>query len=74
MMLEEMNGWLKAQGYTPQTDIVLHDIVDVQKEKSLEVHSEKLALAYGLISAQPGTPIKIVKNLRICSDCHAVTK
>ncbi|XWS45204.1 hypothetical protein CRYUN_Cryun15aG0116100 [Craigia yunnanensis] len=53
MMLEEMNAWLKAHGYTPQTDIVLHDIGDVQKEQSLEVHSEKLALAYGLISTQP---------------------
>ncbi|XWS33546.1 hypothetical protein CRYUN_Cryun22dG0092300 [Craigia yunnanensis] len=74
MMLEEMNGWLKAHGYTPQTDSVLHDIGDVQKEQSLEVHSEKLALSYGLISTQPGTPIKIVKNLRVCSDCHAVTK
>ncbi|EOX91580.1 Tetratricopeptide repeat (TPR)-like superfamily protein [Theobroma cacao] len=73
-MLEEMNGWLKAHGYTPQTDIVLHDIGDVQKEQSLEVHSEKLALAYGLICTQPGTPIKIVKNLRVCSDCHAATK
>ncbi|KAL1066968.1 hypothetical protein V6Z11_D12G098000 [Gossypium hirsutum] len=73
-MLEAMNGWLKAHGYTPQTEIVLHDIGDEQKEQSLEVHSEKLALAYGLISTQPGTPIKIVKNLRVCSDCHAVTK
>ncbi|XP_022740228.1 pentatricopeptide repeat-containing protein ELI1, chloroplastic [Durio zibethinus] len=74
LMLEEMNGWLKAHGYIPQTDIVLHDIGDLQKEQSLEVHSEKLALAYGLISTQHGTPIKIVKNLRVCSDCHAATK
>ncbi|KAJ6929908.1 hypothetical protein NC652_013695 [Populus alba x Populus x berolinensis] len=27
-------------------------------------HSEKLALAFGLI--------RIVKNLRICEDCHSV--
>ncbi|OMP01870.1 hypothetical protein COLO4_11506 [Corchorus olitorius] len=74
MMLEEMNGWVKAHGYTPQTEIVLHDIEDWQKEQSLEVHSEKLALAYGLISTKPGTPIKIVKNLRVCPDCHAVIK
>ncbi|KAL5753065.1 hypothetical protein ACOSQ2_023572 [Xanthoceras sorbifolium] len=74
MKLEEMNGWLRAQGYTPQTDIVLHDIGEAQKEQSLEVHSEKLAIAFGLISTQPGTTIKIVKNLRVCLDCHAVTK
>ncbi|KAK3221578.1 hypothetical protein Dsin_008603 [Dipteronia sinensis] len=74
MKLQQMNGWIKAQGYTPQTDIVLHDIGEAQKERSLEVHSEKLAIAFGLISTQPGTTIKIVKNLRVCLDCHAVTK
>lgn len=73
-MLEEINGWLKAHGYTPQTDIVLHDLGEKQKEQSLEVHSEKLAIAFGLISTKPGTTIKIVKNLRVCLDCHAVTK
>lgn len=73
-MLEEINGWLKTHGYTPQTDIVLHDLEDAQKERSLGVHSEKLALAFGLITTKPGTTIKIVKNLRVCADCHAVTK
>ncbi|MED6120232.1 hypothetical protein PIB30_019022 [Stylosanthes scabra] len=74
LMLEEMNCWLKAKGYTPKTDIILHDLGEQQKEQSLEVHSEKLALAFGLISTRPGTPIKIVKNLRVCLDCHAVMK
>lgn len=74
LMLEEMNCWLKDRGYTPKTDVVLHDIGEEQKELSLEVHSEKLALAFGLISTRPGTKIKIVKNLRVCLDCHAVMK
>ncbi|KAI8028960.1 hypothetical protein LOK49_LG01G03228 [Camellia lanceoleosa] len=74
VMLEEMNQWLEAHGYTPQTDIVLHDIGEFEKKRSLEVHSEKLAIAFGLISSQPGATIKIVKNLRVCSDCHTVTK
>lgn len=74
LMLEEMNCRLKANGYTPKTDLVLHDIGEEQKELSLEVHSEKLALAFGLISTRPGTTIKIVKNLRVCLDCHSVMK
>lgn len=74
MMIKEMNQWLKAHSYTPQIDTVLHDLGEREKEQSLEVHSEKLAIAFGLISTQPGTTIKIVKNLRVCSDCHAVTK
>lgn len=73
-MLEQMNEWIKAQGYASQTETVLHNIGEVEKERSLEVHSEKLALAFGLISTKPGTTIKIVKNLRVCPDCHAVIK
>lgn len=73
-MLGEINGWLKAHGYTPQTGVVLHDIGEAEKARSLEVHSEKLAISFGLISTKPGTAIRIVKNLRVCSDCHAVTK
>ncbi|KAM7263499.1 hypothetical protein ACFE04_001182 [Oxalis oulophora] len=72
--LEEINGWLKDCGYTPQTETVLHDLEKSQREQSLAVHSEKLALAFGLISTRPGTTLKVVKNLRVCPDCHAVTK
>ncbi|XP_030455660.2 pentatricopeptide repeat-containing protein ELI1, chloroplastic [Syzygium oleosum] len=73
-MLEEINSWLKAYNYRAQTDTVLHDLGEEQKEQSLEVHSERLAIAFGLISTEAGTTIRIVKNLRVCSDCHAVTK
>ncbi|KAF6140340.1 hypothetical protein GIB67_011359 [Kingdonia uniflora] len=73
-MLRELSGRLKAHGYTPQTDIVLHDIKESAKEQVLSVHSEKLAIAFGLISTEPETTIKIVKNLRVCTDCHTVTK
>ncbi|KAL6647225.1 hypothetical protein ACP70R_014662 [Stipagrostis hirtigluma subsp. patula] len=72
--LEEMNGLVKEHGHVPQTELVLHDLDEATKEKALAVHSEKLAVAFGLISTPPGTTIKIVKNLRACSDCHAVLK
>uniref|UniRef100_A0A0E0Q3B9 DYW domain-containing protein n=1 Tax=Oryza rufipogon TaxID=4529 RepID=A0A0E0Q3B9_ORYRU len=73
-MLEKMNGIVKEQGHVPQTELVLHDLDEVTKEKALAVHSEKLAVAFGLISTAPGETIKIVKNLRACADCHAVLK
>ncbi|CAN6482442.1 unnamed protein product [Victoria cruziana] len=74
IMLDKLNELLKLEGYIPQTEIVLHDIEDKHKEQSLAIHSERLAIAFGLISTKPGTPIKIVKNLRVCADCHNVTK
>ncbi|KAG9440291.1 hypothetical protein H6P81_020456 [Aristolochia fimbriata] len=73
-MLEELGVLLKREGYVPETEIVLHDIEESDKERVLQVHSEKLAIAYGLISTKPGTTIRIVKNLRVCLDCHTVTK
>ncbi|XP_078434938.1 pentatricopeptide repeat (PPR) superfamily protein [Wolffia australiana] len=37
-------------------------------------HSEKLAVALGLMSTGRGAPILVVKNLRICGDCHSAIK
>ncbi|CAL9149658.1 pentatricopeptide repeat-containing protein At1g08070, chloroplastic-like [Musa acuminata AAA Group] len=37
-------------------------------------HSERLAMAFGLIGTRPDTPLRIVKNLRVCHDCHSVIK
>lgn len=72
--LEEVNSIARARGHVPHTELVLHDLDDAAKERALAVHSEKLALAFGLISTPPRTGIKIVKNLRACADCHAVLK
>lgn len=41
---------LKAAGYVPTTDYVLFDIEEEEKEHFLGCHSEKLAIAFGLIS------------------------
>nr|XP_016485505.1 PREDICTED: pentatricopeptide repeat-containing protein At3g62890-like [Nicotiana tabacum] len=73
-MLAEMENRLKVMGYAPGTDEVLLDIDEEEKESTLFRHSEKLAIAYGLISITPPTPIRIIKNLRICNDCHTAAK
>ncbi|GMH19637.1 hypothetical protein Nepgr_021478 [Nepenthes gracilis] len=41
-----------------------------QCNESTRYHSEKLALAFGLLNAPPKAPIRVIKNLRICRDCH----
>lgn len=72
--MDEIKFRIKAYGYTAKTDLVLHDIGEEDKEDVLNYHSEKLAVAYGLISTVDGTPIQVIKNLRICGDCHTVIK
>ncbi|XP_020215048.1 pentatricopeptide repeat-containing protein At1g34160 [Cajanus cajan] len=72
--LDEIKFRIKAYGYAAETNLVLHDIGEEDKENVLNYHSEKLAVAYGLISTSDETPIQVIKNLRICVDCHAVIK
>ncbi|RHN78468.1 putative tetratricopeptide-like helical domain, DYW domain-containing protein [Medicago truncatula] len=49
----------------------LHDVDDEEKGDQLSEHSEKLALAYAILTLPPGAPIRITKNLRICGDFHS---
>ncbi|KAJ4768398.1 Pentatricopeptide repeat-containing protein [Rhynchospora pubera] len=65
---------VKEQVYVPDTRYVLHDIDQEAKEQALMYHSERLAIAYGLISTPARTPLRIIKNLRICGDCHNAIK
>ncbi|XP_068645852.1 pentatricopeptide repeat-containing protein At3g24000, mitochondrial [Aristolochia californica] len=72
--LEELLQMIKAAGYVADTSFVLHDTDEEQKEQNLWNHSEKLALAYGLISTPKNSTIRVFKNLRVCGDCHSVYK
>ncbi|CAM6098036.1 unnamed protein product [Calypogeia fissa] len=73
-MLKKLTEKLKAEGYSPDTRLVLYNIDEADKELALCSHSEKLAIAYGLMRIPRGEPIRVYKNLRVCSDCHAATK
>ncbi|MCO5553816.1 hypothetical protein L7F22_007342 [Adiantum nelumboides] len=73
----ELNRIVKemyAAGYEPDTRFVLHDIDEAAKIRAINFHSEKLAMCYGFIKTPPRTPIRIIKNLRVCGDCHTATK
>ncbi|CAA6660693.1 unnamed protein product [Spirodela intermedia] len=72
--LEELLSKLRAAGHRPDTGFVLHDVEEEQKEGMVGEHSEKLALAFGLMATPQGAPLQVVKNLRVCGDCHAVFK
>ncbi|XP_008789295.2 pentatricopeptide repeat-containing protein At4g33170 [Phoenix dactylifera] len=72
--LEDLIRRIKGEGYVPDTDYVLLDVEEEEKERSLYYHSEKLAIAYGLISTAPPARIRVIKNLRVCGDCHNAIK
>eukprot|EP01018_Ginkgo_biloba_P002445 Gb_38364 [translate_table: standard] len=73
-VLESLDGQMKEAGYVPDTNFALHDVEKEEKEYILCGHSERQAIAFGLINTCSGTPIRIIKNLRVCGDCHSAAK
>lgn len=73
-LLAKLKRDMQAAGYMPDTQFALYDLEEEEKESEVFQHSEKLALAFGLICIPPGIPIRINKNLRVCGDCHRAIK
>lgn len=73
-MLSKLRNEMEAAGYKPDLKLSLYDLEEEEKAAELAHHSEKLALAFGLLALPLGVPIRITKNLRICGDCHSFFK
>ncbi|KAL8518829.1 hypothetical protein ACS0TY_009978 [Phlomoides rotata] len=73
--LDKIEERLKIAGYVH--DFSQAPLVDEDHEgkgNSLRLHSERLAIAYGLLNSKPGAPVRVFKNLRVCKDCHNFSK
>lgn len=73
-MVDDIGKEIRRAGFVASTSEVLLDLDEEDKEGAVNRHSEKLAIAFALMKTPPGTPIRIVKNLRVCEDCHSATK
>uniref|UniRef100_A0ACD5XDT9 Uncharacterized protein n=1 Tax=Avena sativa TaxID=4498 RepID=A0ACD5XDT9_AVESA len=73
-LLKKLYAKMREEGYVADTGFVLHDVEDEQKEHDIGYHSERLAVAFGIIASPKGSAIKVYKNLRICGDCHNAIK
>ncbi|XP_027935423.1 pentatricopeptide repeat-containing protein At5g43790 [Vigna unguiculata] len=74
LKIGDINRRLQEYGHKPRTSEVLFDVEEEDKEDVLSYHSERLAIAFALIASPSSLPIRIIKNLRVCGDCHAITK
>ncbi|KAJ0234004.1 putative pentatricopeptide repeat-containing protein [Hirschfeldia incana] len=72
--LEDLGNEMRLMGFVPTTECVMFDVEEEEKETVLGYHSEKLAVALGLISTGHDEVIRVVKNLRVCGDCHQAMK
>ncbi|KAJ6916865.1 pentatricopeptide repeat-containing protein [Populus alba x Populus x berolinensis] len=73
-MMDKIWKEIKKMGFAPDTESVLHDLGVEVKDQILRYHSEKLAIAFGIISTPENTTLRIMKNLRVCNDCHNAIK
>lgn len=69
-VLKQLSVHMREAGYVPVTKAALHDVEEESKEEVLLAHSEKLAVVHGLMTSPARGTLRIIKNLRICMDCH----
>ncbi|GAB4842115.1 hypothetical protein Ancab_012073 [Ancistrocladus abbreviatus] len=75
--LDSIHTWLRnIPGNIKQPDShAIPCIEEEEKEEICGIHSEKLALGFALVStACTVHPIRIMKNFRVCGDCHSTAK
>ncbi|KAK1574968.1 hypothetical protein Q3G72_001418 [Acer saccharum] len=72
--LEELEEEMERAGYVADTSSVLQDVDSIEKSQKIRYHSERLAIAFGMITFPPDRPIRVMKNLRVCDDCHTAIK
>ncbi|KAH6803544.1 Tetratricopeptide repeat superfamily protein [Perilla frutescens var. frutescens] len=73
-ILEDMERRMRALGYVSKTEFVLQNVEEEVKVRMLRNHSERLAIAFGILKTRPGMRLLITKNLRVCGDCHEAIK
>lgn len=64
--LEELGEEMAKAGYVADTSFVLKEVGGEEKSQTIRYHSERLAIAFGLITFPQGQPIRVMKNLRVC--------
>ncbi|CAL5196952.1 unnamed protein product [Lathyrus oleraceus] len=73
--MNEIEERLESIGYLPDySGAASVNDINEGKQNTMRLHSERLAIAFGLLNSKPGMPIRVFKNLRVCNDCHKVTK
>ncbi|GLT26749.1 hypothetical protein SLA2020_017940 [Shorea laevis] len=68
--LGDLNERAAKIGYEQDFYSLLNNEEQGQNDPSAFIHSEKLAIAFGLLSLPDAIPVRVIKNLRVCNDCH----
>ncbi|XP_059630947.1 pentatricopeptide repeat-containing protein At3g13880 [Cornus florida] len=72
--LEKMLEKIKKIGYIDEGLVPDASELDQTNSSLVNHHSEKLAVTLGIISLPMSAPVRVMKNLRVCRDCHTIMK
>uniref|UniRef100_A0A1J3K7L7 Pentatricopeptide repeat-containing protein, chloroplastic n=1 Tax=Noccaea caerulescens TaxID=107243 RepID=A0A1J3K7L7_NOCCA len=72
--VDELMEDITEYGYSTEERNLLPDVDVAEEERVVRYHSEKLAIAYGLVNTREWNPLQITQNHRICKDCHKVVE
>lgn len=73
-VLKDLEDRMRLEGYVAETSCVFGKLDEDSKEDFLCGHSERLAIAFGILATEEGEVLRVMKNLRVCVDCHNATK
>lgn len=73
-LLGKLGRKMRSLGYMADKSCVLRDVEEEEKEEMVGTHSEKLAICFALLVCEAESVIRVVKNLRVCWDCHTYIK
>lgn len=74
MLLSDLLEKARALGYEWQGSLQVTEEEEEETTFSTVYHSEKLAIAFGLLNTANAMPIRVVKSIGMCRDCHNFIK
>ncbi|XP_010246449.1 PREDICTED: pentatricopeptide repeat-containing protein DOT4, chloroplastic [Nelumbo nucifera] len=72
--LKRVRTKMEVEGHLPKKRYALLNGGNIEKEQALCGHSEKMAMAFGILSLPSGKITRVTKNRDVCSDCHEMGK
>lgn len=73
--IENLIDQVKSLGYKSEERL---ELTDEDEETTLfsstSFHSEKLAIGFGLLNTPNAAPIRVIKSISMCRDCHNFVK
>ncbi|XP_042434420.1 putative pentatricopeptide repeat-containing protein At5g52630 [Zingiber officinale] len=76
-LLENLLREATSLGYVPYKSVefsVKEDEESSNGSSTIKHHSERLAIAFGMINTTEGATVRVVKNITMCRDCHNLVK